>query len=218
MRSILVLNTKGGTGKTTLATNVAVYYANRGHKTALIDFDRQRSSLDWLDLRPEDRAPIHGVEGTNAGARVPRGTEYAIMDSPAAVRGKALENLLAKAQTVLVPVVPSMIDMNAAEHFIDELLEAGRVLKNRVRVATIANRVRERSPGTEDLEQYLGGLKLPGGRRMPFAAMLRNSQNYVHAAERGLGIFEIAPSRAERDLEMWKQLTRWLNSKRSLPS
>jgi chromosome partitioning protein len=158
------------------------------------------------------------VEGTKATAKVPRGTEFAIMDSPAGVRGKALENLLARAQTVLIPVVPSMIDLNAAEHFLDELLEAGRVLRNRVRVATVANRVRERSPGTEDLEEYLSGLQLPGGRRMPFAAMLRNSQNYVHAAERGLGIFEIAPSRAERDLEMWHELTRWLNSKRSLPS
>ena len=218
MRSILVLNTKGGTGKTTIATNLAVYYANQGQKTALLDYDRQQSSLDWLQLRPADRVPIEGIDGTKSTAKVSRGTEILIIDSPAAVHGKALENLLAKAETVLVPVVPSMIDMNAAEHFLDELLEAGRVLKNRVRVATIANRVRERSPGTDDLEQYLGGLKLPGGRRMPFAAVLRNSQNYVHAAERGLGIFEIAPSRVERDLQMWEQLTRWLKSKRSLPS
>ena len=218
MRSILILNTKGGTGKTTLACNLASWYAGQGHKTALVDYDRQRSALDWLELRPEDRPEIIGVEGTQSSARVPRGTEYVIMDSPAAIRGKALENLLGRAQTVLIPVVPSMIDMNAAEYFLDELLEVGRVLKNRVRVATVANRVRERSPGTEDLEEYLSGLQLPGGRRMPFAAMLRNSQNYVHAAERGLGIFEIAPSRAERDLEMWEGLLKWLNSKRSLPS
>jgi chromosome partitioning protein len=217
MRSILVLNTKGGTGKTTIATNLAVYYANKGHKTTLVDFDRQRSSLDWLESRPEDRPMIHGVDGNKASEKSPRGTEYLIIDSPAGVRGKALENLLSKAQTVLIPVVPSMIDLNAAEHFLDDLLEAGRVLKNRVRVATVANRVRERSPGTENLEEYLGGLKLPGGRRMPFAAVLRNSQNYVHASERGLGIFELAPSRAARDLEMWTPLTRWLNSKRSLP-
>ena len=218
MRSILVLNTKGGTGKTTLACNLAVWYASQGHRTALVDYDKQQSALDWLEMRPEDRPEIQGVEGTRSSVRMPRGTEFAIMDSPAAVRGKALENLLGRAQTVLVPVVPSMIDMNAAEHFLDELLEAGRVLRNRVRIATVANRVRERSPGTEDLEEYLGGLTLPGGRKLPFAAMLRNSQNYVHAAERGLGIFEIAPSRAERDLEMWDPLIRWLNSKRSLPS
>ncbi len=217
MRSILVLNSKGGTGKTTLACNLAVWYASQGLKTALVDYDRQQSALDWLELRPEDRPEIHGVEGTKANARVPRGTDVAVMDSPAQVRGKALENMLAHAQTVLLPVVPSMIDLNAAEHFLDELLEVGRVLRNRVRVATVANRVRERSPGTEELEEYLGGLTLPSGRKMPFAAILRNSQNYVHAAERGLGIFEIAPSRAERDLEMWDGLIRWLNSKRSLP-
>jgi chromosome partitioning protein len=200
MRSILVLNSKGGTGKTTLACNLAVYYATQGHRTALVDFDRQQSAMDWLELRPGDRAEIHGVDGTKATARMPRGTEIAGMDSPAGVRGKALENLLNRAQTALIPVVPSMIDLNAAEHFLDDLLDVGRVLKVRVRVATVANRVRERSPGTEDLEEYLSGLRLPNGRRMPFAAILRNSQNYVHAAERGLGIFEVAPSRVERDL------------------
>ena len=139
------------------------------------------------------------------------------MDSPAAVRGKALENLLAKAQTVLVPVVPSMIDMNAAEHFLDELLEAGRVLRNRVRVATVANRVREISPSRWELEDFLRSLKLPDGRRLPFIACLRNSQNYVRAATRGLGVAEIAPSATAHDLELWRPLLRWLNSKHALP-
>ena len=217
MRTILVLNSKGGTGKTTIACNLASWYAMQGVKTALVDYDRQQSALDWLSLRPEDRPEIHPVEGTKASARLPRGTEVAILDSPAGVRGKMLGDLLQRAQTALIPIVPSAIDLNAAEHFLDDLLEVGRVMRSRVRVATVANRVRERSPGTTELEDYLRGLKLPGGRRMPFAAVLRTSQNYVHAAERGLGIFEIAPSRAQRDLEMWDPLTRWLNSKRSLP-
>lgn len=217
MRTILVINAKGGTGKTTLACNIASWYANQGMKTALVDYDRQQSAMDWLELRPEDRPPITGVEGTRASAKLPRGTQVAIMDSAAGTRGKLLSDLLQRAQTALIPIVPSPIDLNAAEHFLDELLEIGRVMRSRVRVATVANRIRERSPGAEDLEDYLRGLKLPGGRRMPFAAMLRNSQNYVHAAERGLGIFEVAPSRTERDLEMWEPLTRWLSSKRSLP-
>jgi chromosome partitioning protein len=217
MRTILVLNSKGGTGKTTLASNLASWYAGQGHKTALVDYDRQRSSLDWLELRPEDRPGIVGVDGTRPSARLPRGIEVTIMDSPAGVRGKVLGDLLQKAQTALIPIVPSTIDLHAAEHFLDDLLEVGRVMRSRVRVATVANRVRERSPGTSDLEDYLRGLKLPGGRRMPFAAVLRNSQNYVHASERGLGIFEMAPSRVERDLEMWEPLTRWLRSKRSMP-
>jgi len=218
MRSILVLNSKGGTGKTTLACNLAAWFANEGRKVALVDYDRQRSALDWLALRPETRPEIHGVDGTRPGSKLPRGSEIAILDSPAAVRGRVLQNLLQKTQTVLLPVVPSTIDMNAAEHFLKELLEAGRVNRARVRVATVANRVLERSPGTDELDDYLRGLKLPDGRRMPFVTNLRSSQNYIHASERGLGICELAPSRIVRDMEMWEPLLKWIKSKRSLPA
>ena len=144
MRKILVLNSKGGTGKTTIACNLAAYYANEGMKTALVDYDRQQSALDWLEQRPEDRPEIHGVEGTKASAQVPRGTHVVVMDSPAGVRGKMLGELLQRAQTVLIPIVPSTIDLNAAEHFLDDLLEVGRVMRSKVRVATVANRVRPR--------------------------------------------------------------------------
>ncbi len=120
-------------------------------------------------------------------------------------------------ETALIPVVPSPIDLNAALRFLDELVEVGRVLRKRVRVATVANRVREKSPGRYELEEFLRSMKLPDGRRLPFVGMLRNTQNYVNAAERGLGIFELAPSRVEHDLELWKPLIRWLNSKNSLP-
>lgn len=217
MRSVLVLNSKGGTGKTTIATNLAVHYALQGKAVALVDCDPQGSSLDWLATRPEGRTEIHGVEGWRAGARIPRNTDIAVMDSPAAARGRTLSDLLRRTQTVVIPVVPSAIDLAAAVRFLDELVEIGRVLNRKVRVATVANRVRENSPGHLVLEDFLGGLKLPDGRRMPFTAALRNTQNYVHAAERGLGIFEIAPSKVIHDIELWAPLIRWLNSKRSLP-
>ncbi len=218
MRSILILNSKGGTGKTTLACNLAAWFANEGRTVALVDYDRQRSALDWLALRSESRPKIHGIDGTRPNTRLPRGIEFSNMDSPDAARGKMLQNLLQKAQTALLPIVPSTIDLNAAEHFFKELLEAGRIIRSKVRVATVANRVLERSPGTDELDGYLRGLKLPNGRRMPFVTNLRSSQNYVHASERGLGICELAPSRTVRDMEMWVPLLRWLKSKRSLPS
>ena len=217
MRSILVLNAKGGSGKTTLATNLAVHYALAGKRVTLVDYDAQCSASDWLEDRPEDRPEIHGLQGFEAGARVPRDTEVVIMDAPAATHGRAISELLRRAQTCLIPVVPSAIDLNAAARFLDELTELGRVLDRRVRVATVANRVRENSPGRYYLEDFLRSIKLPDGRRLPFVAVLRNSQNYVHAAERGLGIMEMAPSRVWYDLELWEPLTRWLNSKRSLP-
>ena len=108
-------------------------------------------------------------------------------------------------------------DLAAAARFLEELVEVGRVLRRKVRVATIANRVREQSPGRVELEDFLRSLRLPDGRRLPFIALLRNSQNYVHAAERGLGILELAPSRVSHDLELWEPLNRWLDSRRSLP-
>ena len=219
MRHIMVLNAKGGCGKSTLATNIAAWYATEGATVGLADYDPQRSSLDWLDRRPDDRPKIHGVAAFEDGLKhAPRNADVLVIDAPARSHGAELTNLVKHAETIIVPVLPSTIDMQATSRFLEELKKVGKVERKQAKIATVANRVRERSPGTEDLEEYLGGLQLPGGRRMPFAAMLRNSQNYVHAAERGLGIFEIAPSRAERDLEMWTQLTRWLNSKRSLPS
>ena len=143
MRSILVLNSKGGTGKTTLATNLAAYYALLEYNVALVDYDVQKSALDWLDTRPEDCAYIHGVDGTRPGARIPRNMDYVFMDAPAASHGEAMVRLLRKAQTCIIPVVPSALDLNAAVRFLDRLVRLGRVLNRKVRVGTVANRVRE---------------------------------------------------------------------------
>lgn len=217
MRSILLLNSKGGSGKTTLATNLAAYYAVKGHSVALLDFDPQGCSIEWLEARPEHRAPIKGITAWEGGARVSRSIDYAIIDAPAALRGRALAELIRRAQTVVVPVVPSAFDMRAAVHFHDELMEVGRVVNKQVKIATVANRVREISPSRFVLEDFLRSLRLPDGRRLPFITCLRNTQNYVHAAERGLGICEMAPSMVKHDMELWRPLLRWLNSSRSIP-
>ena len=217
MRSILVLNSKGGSGKTTLATNLAAYYALRGYSVALADFDPQGSSTDWLAARPENRSPIRGLEAWESRFRVPAQTDYLVMDAPAAVHGTELTELLRRAHSVIIPVIPSPIDLRAVIRFYDELTEVSSVARHRVALATVANRVRENSPSRYLLEDFLRSLQLPDGRKLPFVACLRNSQNYVRAAERGLGLWECAPSLVEYDLELWRPLLRWLNSKRSLP-
>jgi len=219
MRSILVLNSKGGSGKTTLATNLAVYYALRGRAVVLVDFDRQRSSLDWLAARPPNRPPIQGADGCDGRTvKVPGDTDYVIMDAPAALHGRGVSELVRRAQTVVVPVLPSALDLRAAARFHQELTHVSKLANHEVRIATVANRVREKSPSRFALEEFLRSLEMPDGKHLPFAAVLRNSQNYVRAAERGLGVWEIAPSAVAHDLELWRPLLRWLNSRAGTPS
>jgi len=211
MRSILVLNAKGGCGKTTLATNIASFYAVQGLKVTLADFDPQHSSLDWLAARPEERPRIAGVAADAGAFRAAPDCDCLVMDAPAAVHGRAITDLVRRAQSIVMPVLPSPLDMRAAAHFVEELLVVGKVSRQETKVAVVANRVRENTLIYHSLERFLARLEIP------LVATLRDTQNYIRAAERGLGIFELAPSLAEPDLQQWKSLTRWLNSKRSLP-
>jgi chromosome partitioning protein len=207
----MVLNAKGGSGKTTIATNLASYLATQGKSVGLADFDPQGSSIAWLKERPAGRAPIHGYAAWQENYRPARNLEFMIMDAPAAVHGKDLNALLRKAETIIVPVLPSPIDMRAAVGFIEELKKNSRVAKKQAKIALIANRTREYTNIYHELEAFLKKL------RIPVITHLRDSQNYIRAAERGLGIFELAPSATAKDREQWRAITRWVNSKRSQP-
>ena len=205
MRHIMVLNAKGGCGKSTLATNIASYFANEGASVALADYDPQRSSLDWLDRRPENRAPITGVAGYDGGLRrVPRTADFVIIDAPARSHGSELTDLVKHAETIIVPVLPSTIDMQATTKFLEELKSIGKI-------GTVANRVRDNTLIFDELDEYL--LKA----RTPYIAALREAQNYVRAYTRGLGIFELPEYLAWPDWEDWEPLTAWLRSVRSQP-
>ncbi len=218
MRSILVLNPKGGCGKSTIATNLAGYYAERGKRVLLADFDPQGSSMDWLAARPPDRTPIRGIAAWEEPLRTARDTEYLIMDSPAAMHDpRLLGDYLRRAQSVVLPLLPSPMDIRAAARFMGELMELRRVVNGEVRLASVANRVRDHTLTALNLSEYLESLRLPDGHKLPFIAVLRASQNYAHAAERGLSIFEFARSTTLPDREQWAPLLRWLNSARSQP-
>lgn len=212
MRSIMVLNAKGGSGKSTLATNLASYYATKGNKVMLVDIDPQHSSLDWLKERPSGRPGITGVDGSAATVRTPRSIDYVIYDTPAAVRGKDLTALVRRAQSIIIPILPSPIDMRAATEFIREILNNGRVARKETRIALVANRCRENTNVFHQLDEYLKKV-----RKAPFISVLRESQNYNRASERGLGIFELAPYLISRDLEQWDPVIKWLDSRRSQP-
>lgn len=217
MRSILVLNAKGGSGKTTVATNLAGYYADAGAKVALADFDPQGSSIDWLAQRPDSYPKITGIEAQERGLRVPRKTDVVVIDAPSRTHDEQLASLLRRAQTVIIPVVPSPVDIRAAQRFLAELRDVRGLVKNDVKIATVASRVRDGGRTTEQLEDFLYDLKLPSGRRFPFLTLLRQSTNYLKAAERGISIFEFGPLATAADREYWQPLLRWLASPRSLP-
>ena len=212
MRHIMVLNAKGGCGKSTLATNIASYFANEGANVALADYDPQRSSLDWLDRRPENRPEIHGVAAFDGGLRsVPRNADIVVSDAPARSHGRELTDLVNHAETIVVPVLPSTIDMQATTNFLQELQNVGKVQRKKVKIGALANRVRDNTLIFDDLDEYLTKA------RVPYIAALREAQNYVRAYTRGLGIFELPEYLAWPDWDEWEPLTAWLRSKRSQP-
>jgi chromosome partitioning protein len=208
----MVLNAKGGCGKSTLSTNIAVFFAKGGHQVCIADYDPQRSSLDWLAQRPADLPPIGGVAAFEEGLRqVPRSTDVLVIDAPARVHGLELNELVRRAETIIVPVLPSSVDMKACAHFMAELLEIGKVSRKQARLGLIANRVREHTLIYEELDQYLSKLKVP------YLGCLREAQNYVRAYTRGMGVFELPEYLASPDWKQWQPIGEWLDSKRSQP-
>jgi len=212
MRHIMVLNAKGGCGKSTLATNIAAYFANQGASVALADYDPQRSSLDWLERRPENRPTIAAVAAFDGGLRhVPRNADVVVSDAPARSHGKELVDLVKHAETIVVPVLPSTIDMQATSTFLKELQAVGKIQNKQAKIGALANRVRDNTLIFGDLDEYLTRA------RVPYIAALREAQNYVRAYTRGLGIFELPEYLAWPDWDDWEPLTAWLRSKRSQP-
>jgi chromosome partitioning protein len=210
MRSILVTNAKGGCGKSTIATNLAAFYASEGFETALADYDPQQSALAWLEERPDDYYEITGIPGFEHGLRgLPRNTEYLIIDAPARSHGRELTELVRRAESIIVPVLPSPIDIKAAHKFVDELMHVHKVADRKARVAVVANRVRDNTLIFEELDEYLDSLKAP------YIASLREAQNYIRAYQRGLGIHELPPYLAWPDWEQWDPILDWLDSRRS---
>jgi chromosome partitioning protein len=213
MQRILVLNAKGGCGKTTIATNLAGYFASQGLVTALLDYDPQGSSLKWLSLRDRDNAHIQGIAAFQRRAGVtrafqmyvPGNVQRIIIDAPAGTSGLQLVEYVQSVDTILVPVLPSPIDIHAAAHFIQDLLLIGKVRSRGTRLAIVANRVRQNTLVFKDLERFLNALGLP------FAATLRDSQYYMRAAEKGLSIHELQGNRISMELERWAELLQWLD-------
>lgn len=214
MQRIVVLNPKGGCGKTTLATNLASYIALRGPMPALLDCDPQGASMRWLEKRSRLRPPVHGIAAYKNSMnvtrtwqlRVPGETRHVIVDTPAGIEGPQIHDLVYDATSVLIPVMPSPIDIRYAAKFIADLLLAAQLDRGSVRVGIIANRTRQNTKSFRQLLRFLSSL------RIPLITTLRDSQNFVRAADEGIGICDLPLYRAKQDLVPMAQIVAWLDA------
>ena len=205
MPVIVVANPKGGVGKTTLSTNIAGYLASRGHAVMLGDADRQHSSRTWLSLRPAQLRRIVTWEVAHDDiVRPPKGTTHVVLDTPAALHGKRLDDVMKVADKLLIPLQPSIFDIHATHEFMRQLLAHRR--SDKVAMAIVGVRTREGTISSDQLRSFLGGVKVP------LLGFLRDTQNYVYLAAHGLTLFDMSYSRFERDLEQWLPITKWLDA------
>ncbi len=215
MLTILVINSKGGSGKTTLATNLASYYATRKIQTAIMDYDPQGSSIQGLRFRPDEAIKIHGANAAPAKgavplrsthAWVPMDTEITIIDAPAGAKGLLLQDLVRKSNFIVIPVAPSPIDIHATADFIKELFLFGGARTSNAKIAVVANRVRNSTSTVyEALQRFLNSLKLP------FLTSIHDSENYLYASEQGLGVFEMDKSATIAERQELVPILKWLN-------
>lgn len=213
LNKIVILNPKGGCGKSTLAINIAAGYANRGPRPAIMDFDPQGSTMGWLDRRPTQVPTIHGIaaykktmQATRSWQlRVPEDTVNLIVDSPAGLSHDDLRELTRDSASILVPVLPSAMDIHAASRCIADLLLVAKVNRNEGKLAVVANRTRKNTKSFGRLMRFLDSLGIP------IIAVLRDSQNFVHAAENGIGMHEMQPSRVRPDVEQIDKIIDWLD-------
>ncbi|HLT92169.1 MAG TPA: AAA family ATPase [Woeseiaceae bacterium] len=214
LNTVVVLNPKGGCGKTTLVTNLASIYAARGPMPAVMDYDPQGSTMRWIEKRPSDAPPIHGIAAykntmqttRSWQLRVPIETRTLLIDSPAGLTHDGLRSMTRDASSILVPVLPSAIDIHAASRCIADLLLVAKIDRRDRKLAVIANRVRQNTKSFDKLMRFLDSLDIP------IIGVLRDSQTFVHSAESGIGVAEMPRHRARREIEELEKIVAWLDA------
>lgn len=207
MQKIMLLNPKGGCGKSTIATNLAAYYASWNMQVGLADFDPQKSSLNWLRNRTFDLASIKAINANTEHLVVPDNLDYLIIDTPGSLEKERMKELIHLADTIIIPVLPSPIDIQAASFFIYQLLLKYRVTTDDKDICIVANRARKRTLIYKDLIKFTSTIKLP------LVTTLKDSRSYIRYASKGAGLFDHKNKQTEADIEDWLPLLDWLNSK-----
>jgi chromosome partitioning protein len=202
MKSVLIANTKGGCGKTTVATNLAGYLASIGNRVGISDLDRQKSSTHWVKRRPKDQYTIQSYTNLDKSSDL----DWLIIDAPAGIRNDKLKDAVKLADCIIVPIQPSAFDSGATESFLEILSEEKAIRKEKTFVALVGMRVNTRTNAANILNTFMENTGFP------ILSNLRNAQVYVNAAEEGLSIFEMRPSLVKQDLEQWFPITQWVVS------
>lgn len=201
MPVIVIANPKGGVGKSTLSTNLAGYYASLGHKVMLGDADVQQSSRHWLSLRPSNLPAIQAWEIHDGHlAKPPKGTTHIVLDTPAGLHGSKLDAVLKLADKVIVPLQASIFDILATEEFLKKLLKH----EQKFTLGVLGMRVNVRTRAADQLAHYVTQLGVP------VLGYLRDTQNYIQLAAHGATLWDVAPSRVEKDIAQWDDLLKWL--------
>jgi chromosome partitioning protein len=213
LQRIVILNPKGGCGKTSLATNLASFFAVREPLPTLLDCDPQGGSMRWLESRANSRPAIHGIAAYRQSIsttrswqlRIPQQTRRLIVDTPAALDSHEIHDVIYDANNILIPVLPSAIDIRYTARFIADLLLLAQLDRASVKVGIVANRTKQNTLALRQLMRFLNSLKIP------VLAVLRDSQNFVTAAEQGIGICELPPYRAKVDVAEMSKIVSWLD-------
>ena len=205
MGVIVVANSKGGAGRSTLASNLAGYLARQGHRVMLGDTDAQQSARHWLELRHEGLPSIEGWAVDGERLRSPKGVAHLVLDTQAGLHGKRLEQAVGVAQHILVPLQPSPFDAQASLPFVRQLQKLAGKRAQAPRIGLVVVRNKEGTQSSQQVQAFLATAGLSP------IAVLRDTQNYIQLAARGLTLWDVAPSRVERDLEQWQPLLEWLD-------
>ncbi len=215
MKKVVVANLKGGSGKTTVATTLAAWWAGEGYKTCLLDLDQQHAASAWLRRRSDKQPKIHSLNlptqrsgvTLSYALRMPHDAERLVVDTPAGLVGGALADTVRGAAAVLVPVLPGALDSDAAARTVSDLLLIAKLGRHSGRLAVIANRVRRGTIGAERLQRFIDALDIP------LIATLHDLQAYSHAIRDGLGLHELPKRRLGGERMAWLPLLDWVESR-----
>jgi chromosome partitioning protein len=206
MKTVLVASSKGGVGKTTLSTNLAAHFAVDGKRTVLVDADRQGSSRQWAQKRATMQHAVLPIDGTRRDwdKHVPADAQHIVVDAAAGAHADELKHFLDVAVAVVVPVLPSMIDIEATVPFLDTLARHPRVRKGKLPVGLVGNRLR---PWTNASQQFMDALRQ---WPYPLVAELRDTQAYVLMTGLGRSLFDYQSQQVREHQADWSPLFKWL--------